>query len=134
MSRKTTFVATLGSAGMIVGALSPWATEQSALGQGSVTGMSYGGAAVIALALLIVVLAAADRWTLVGVCGLTAALWIGVVMYGAPGALTSAGAYEAHITWGLYLALTGCAVAVGAALARERSEAQRSRSVLTTPP
>ena len=124
MSRMTTLVAAAGAAAMIAGALGPWATEHNVLlGQNSVPGTVYGGVAVILLALLVALLAVADRPTLAGACALAAALWICVVMYGAPGALTSAGADEAHMTWGAYLALAGCVVALGAALARERAVA-----------
>jgi hypothetical protein len=124
MSRKTTLVAAAGAVAMIVGTLGPWMSQQSPLGPSTLPGTDYGGAAVIVLALLIVLLAAADRPTLVGVCGLTAALWIGIVMYGAPGALTSAGAWEAHIAWGAYLSFAGCLVVLAAASARERALAQ----------
>jgi hypothetical protein len=120
----TTLVAAAGAAAMIAGALGPWATEQSILGQSSVPGMDYGGVAVILLALVAAVLAVVDRPTLTGACALAAALWICIVMYGAPGALTSAGADEADITWGAYLALAGCLVVLGAALGRERVAAR----------
>jgi hypothetical protein len=117
----TTLAAAVGAAAMIAGALGPWASQQNILGQTSLPGMAYGGVAVILLALLVALLAVADRPTLTGACALAAALWICIVMYGAPGALTSAGADEAHMTWGAYLALAGCVVALGAALARERA-------------
>jgi hypothetical protein len=121
MSRKTTLVAALGAAAMIAGALGPWATERGILGESSLPGTDYGGAAVVLLALLVVPLAVADRTTPAGVCALVAALWIGIVIYGAPGALLSAGADEVDITWGAYLALAGCLAVLGAALARERA-------------
>jgi hypothetical protein len=120
----TTLVAAAGSAAMIAGALGPWATEQTLLGQASLPGMDYGGVAVILLALLVALFAVVDRPTLVGVCALGAALWICIVMYGLPGALLGAGADEVSITWGAYLALAGCLVALGAALARERALTQ----------
>jgi hypothetical protein len=128
MSRKTTLVAAAGAASMIAGALGPWVAARSLVGEGSVPGTAYGGLAVIVLAVLVALLAAVDRPTLLGVCALTAMLWIGVVMYGAPGAVTSSWAYEAHITWGAYLALAGCLMAVGAAIARERATADQTAS------
>jgi hypothetical protein len=109
---------------MIAGALGPWATEYGILGVSSLSGMDYGGAAVILLALLVVPLAVADRTTVTGVCALVAALWISIVVYGMPGALLDAGADEVDISWGAYLALAGCLTVLGAALARERSLAQ----------
>jgi hypothetical protein len=114
--------AMLGAAAMIAGALGPWATESGAFGQATVPGMDHGGLAVILLALLAFVLAA--RPTLQGACALGAALWLVIVMYGLPGALTSTGADEANITWGAYLALAGCLIVLSAALRRERSLAQ----------
>ena len=51
-------------------------------------------------------------------------LMLALVMYGLPGALTSAGAGQAVISWGAYLALVGCASALGAAFARERALTQ----------
>ena len=120
MTRGTTLVAALGAAAMIAGALGPWATEHTVLGQSTVPGMDHGGLAVVLLALMVMVLALADRPTLLGVCALAAALWLALVMYGLPGALTSAGAGQADIAWGAYLALMGCVVALGAAFARER--------------
>jgi hypothetical protein len=123
MSRKTTLLAATGAAAMIVGTLGPWVAARSDFGDGTVPGTDYGGLAVIVLASLVALLAAVDRPTLLGVCALTATLWIGIVIYGAPGALTSSWAYEAHIAWGAYLALAGCVIALGAALARERAGA-----------
>ena len=120
----TTLLAATGAAAMIAGALGPWATQLSVLGQSSLPGMDYGGVAVILLALLVTLLAVVDRPTLVGACALAAALWICIVMYGLPGAVISAGADEVSITWGAYLALAGCLVALGAALRRERVLAQ----------
>jgi hypothetical protein len=120
----TTLVAAAGAAAMIAGALGPWATERGFLGETSLPGMDYGGAAVILLALLVVPLAIADRTTLTGVCTLVAALWISIVVYGMPGALLDAGADEVDISWGAYLALAGCLTALGAALVRERVLAQ----------
>jgi hypothetical protein len=124
MSRTTTVVAAAGAGAMIAGALSPWATERGILGESSRPGMDYGGVAVILLALLVALLAVVDRPTLTGACALAAALWICIVMYGLPGALLGAGADEVSITWGAYLALAGCLIALGAALARERRLAQ----------
>lgn len=109
---------------MIAGALGPWARQQDILGQSSLPGMDYGGVAVILLALLVVLLAVADRPTLTGVCALGAAAWICMIMYGLPGALLGTGVDEVSITWGAYLALAGCLVVLGAALARERALAQ----------
>jgi hypothetical protein len=120
----TTLVAAAGAAAMIAGALGPWATEQSILGQSSLPGMDYGGVAVILLALAVTLLAVIDRPTLAGACALAAALWICIVMYGLPGAVLSAGASEVSITWGAYLALAGCLVVLGAALRRERALTQ----------
>jgi hypothetical protein len=120
----TTLVAAAGAAAMIAGALGPWATTRDIFGQTSLPGMDYGGVAVILLALLATLLAVADRPTLAGACALGAALWICLVMYGLPGALLGAGADEVSITWGAYLALAGCLVALVAALARERALAQ----------
>jgi hypothetical protein len=117
----TTLVAATGAAGMIAGALGPWATERGILGETSLPGTDYGGAAVILLALLVALLAVADRPTLSGAGALAAALWICLVIYGVPGALLDAGADEVSITWGAYLALAGCLIALGAALARERA-------------
>jgi len=114
---RTTLAALVGAGAMVAGALGTWATTAGAL---SVRGMEHGGLAVILLALLIALLAVADRPTLLGVCALVAALWIAIVMYGLPGALVDAGAGEASMTWGAYLALAGCVVALGAALVRER--------------
>jgi hypothetical protein len=124
MTRGTTLVAALGAAAMIAGALGPWATERGLFGQASVPGMDHGGLAVILLALLVTAMALVDRPTLLGVCALAAAMWLVIVMYGLPGALTSAGADEANMTWGAYLALAGCVTALSAALARERRLAQ----------
>jgi hypothetical protein len=124
MSRKTTLAAALVAAAMIAGTLGPWATQQTVLGQSTVPGMDHGGLVVILLAVMVMVLALADRPTLLGVCALAAALWLALVMYGLPGALTSAGAGQADMTWGAYLALAGCVVALGAALRRERALAE----------
>jgi hypothetical protein len=117
----TTLVAAAGATAMIAGALGPWAIEDGLLGTTSRSGMNYGGVAVILLALLLTLLAVVDRPTLTGACALAAAVWIGIVMYGLPGALLGAGADEVTITWGAYLALAGCLIALGAALARERA-------------
>ena len=89
------------------------------------TDLSYPLWDLVLASLLVGVLALADRPTLLGVCALLAALWIVIVMYGLPGALVDAGADEATMTWGAYLALAGCVTALGAALARERALAPR---------
>jgi hypothetical protein len=119
----TTLLATAGAVAMTAGALGPWATERGLLGTTTLSGMDYGGVAVMLLALLVTLLAAADRPTLAGACALAAAVWICIVMYGLPGALLGAGADEVSITWGAYLALAGCLTALAAAIARERATA-----------
>jgi len=43
MTRGTTLVAALGAAAMIAGALGPWATQYTVLGQSTVPGMDHGG-------------------------------------------------------------------------------------------
>src|SRR5262245_41034742 len=120
-TRGSTVAAVAGAATMIVGALGPWATAQSVLGQGVAKGMDHGGLVVVLLALLIAVLALADRPTLLGVCALVAAIWIAMVMYSLPGVLVDSGSYRADITWGAFLALAGCFVALAAAIRRERT-------------
>jgi hypothetical protein len=116
--------AAAGAAAMIVGGLGPWATERGAFGQAAVPGMDHGGLAVILLALMTFALAAADRPLLQGACALAAGMWLGIIMYGLPGALTSAGAGEANIAWGVYLALAGCLLTLADAHRRERVLAQ----------
>jgi hypothetical protein len=127
MSRKTTLVAALGAAAMIAGALGPWATERGILGESSLPGTDYGGAAVVLLALLVVPLAVADRTTPAGVCALVAALWIGIVIYGAPGALLSA-ARPARCSAPARTRWTSRGVPTSPSPAASRCSARRSRA------
>jgi hypothetical protein len=117
----TTLAAALGAAAMIAGALGPWATSQTVAGQAGTAGMDHGGVAIVLLAVCIALLAVVGQPTLIAFCALGAGGWTALVIYYLPGTLIDAGASQADMTWGAYLALAGSVVAIGAALVRSRA-------------